>query len=216
MESTITHYIIIFYLLTRCKCVQMQEKASIFIFGGGSRTSDWPLKLNLCLCLFCLNIIWMSLLKLLTHCTWNATFPTFIISIFLSITTTKEVPLEATLLFTHKWTTTVSPFHLRYASLYLVRFPKERHILRVEFFGLACFLVPLFPCSEAKKVPFFIVYTGEHYEEKNRSKSALHLHVHHFSCNTKYNYPVARGYDAPLLNAWMSHLFPVILHTYKP
>jgi len=38
-------------------------------------------------------------------------------------------------------------------GIYLAWYPKERHSLKVEFFGLACFLVPF---TEAKTVPFLI------------------------------------------------------------
>lgn len=42
---------------------------------------------------------------------------------------------------------------------YLVWLPEEWHTLL--FFGVACSLVPLFPCSKAKEVPFFAVFTAK-------------------------------------------------------
>lgn len=49
---------------------------------------------------------------------------------------------------------------------YLVWLPKKGYILRLRFLGLAGFLDPLLPCSEAKEVPLSIVCTAEDYKER--------------------------------------------------
>lgn len=64
-------------------------------------------------------------------------------------------------------------------QFYLVWLPKEWHILL--FFGLACFLVPLFPCSKAKEVPFFIVFTARCHQIMTDVKISPAYYLHTFS-----------------------------------